>query len=307
MSDLDPEIRAFTEQLSADWQSHPPLSGLTMPEARAVAEAVRERWRAGGPAMARIEESLVATAAGPMRVRRYEPQGAAADAALVYLHGGGFTMFSIDTHDRLMREYAAAAGMAVIGLDYALSPEHKYPAALEQVTDFVRDHAARQPQVLLALGGDSAGANLALAAAVRLRDAGERGIVSALLLNYGAFGPDHSDEAEARFGGPGAILNRAEMETFWANYLSRPAQRLDPGVNLLEADLRRLPPALLVVPECDLLTEQSLAIANRMQQRAELRLYSGATHSFLEAMSVSALARQAIAESAAWLRGRLIG
>jgi acetyl esterase len=305
MTELDPEIRAFTQQLSADWRSHPPLGDLSLPEARAVAEQVRKRWRSGGPEMERVEEIAFPTAAGPMRVRIYQPKAEPAEAAMIYLHGGGFTMFSIDTHDRLMREYAAAAGITVIGLDYALSPEHKYPVALEQVLAFVRDRRGRNSGPI-ALGGDSAGANLALAAAARLRDAGEGDLVTALLLNYGAFGPGTSDAAEASYGGPDAVLNAAEMEYFWANYLARPGEYLDPSVNLLEANLKRLPPALLVVPECDILTEQSFMIAERIGARAELRVYSGATHSFLEAMSVAAVARQAIAESAEWLKSRLV-
>jgi acetyl esterase len=304
MREIDPEIRAFADLLAADWRSHPPLAGLTMAAARDVAEKVRERWRIGGPEMAQVTETTFPTACGPMRLRSYRPHGATAGAAMVYLHGGGFTLFSIDTHDRLMREYADASKLTVIGLDYALSPEHKFPVALEQVVGFVRALDGHPDVRTIALGGDSAGANLALSAAVALRDAGRGDLLRALLLNYGAFGPRHSDEAEALWGGPEAVLNRAEMEVFWDNYLAHPAGRLDPAVNLLDADLRRLPPALLVVPECDILAEQSHAIAERLGPRAETRVYSGATHSFLEAMSMSALARQAIAESAAWLRAK---
>jgi acetyl esterase len=305
VSELDPEIAAFVAQLSADWRSHPPLSTLSLPEARQVAEQVRSRWRVGGPEMERIEESLFAIAAGPMRVRCYKPFGAMRAAAMIYLHGGGFTMFSIDTHDRLMREYAAAAGISVIGLDYALSPEHKFPVALEQVLAFVDDHLARHDGGYLALGGDSAGANLALAAAVKMRDAGRGDTVRALLLNYGAFGPGTSDAAEQNFGGPNAVLNRAEMEYFWANYLTHPADARNPAANLLDAELHGLPPALLVVPECDILSEQSYVVVRKMGAVAELRLYPGATHSFLEAMRVSTLACDAIANSSQWLRAQL--
>ncbi|MCB2073784.1 MAG: alpha/beta hydrolase fold domain-containing protein [Novosphingobium sp.] len=305
MTELDPEIRAFTELLSAGWREHPPLSELSLPEARAVAEKVRERWRAGGPEMERTEEADFPTPAGPMRVRRYVPADASDTASIVYLHGGGFTFFSIDTHDRIMREYASAAGIEVFGLDYALSPEHKFPVALEQALAFVRDLADRNAGAGLILAGDSAGANLALSAAARLRDEGKNGLISGLVLNYGAFGPGNSDEAERRFGGPDAILNRAEMEYFWNNYLQGEEDYRNPAANLLEADLSGLPPVLLVVPECDILTEQSHAIAGKLGPQAELRVYPGATHSFLEAMSVSSLARRAIAETALWVRERL--
>src|SRR5437870_13621625 len=95
-----------------------------------------------------------------VRIRCYGHCPNAGERALIYLHGGGWTLFSLDTHDRVMREYAARAGMIVAGVDYALSPEAKYPVALEQVVAVARDLAPRS----IAIGGDSAGANLALAA-----------------------------------------------------------------------------------------------------------------------------------------------
>lgn len=299
MTGLDPEIAAFAAALSAEWGKYPSLDGLSPPEKRAIAEEVRRPFRQGGPELP-CREGALPTPAGPMRWRAYTPEGA--DGTLVYLHGGGFTMFSIDTHDRLLRELAAASGMTVIGLDYALAPEHRYPVALEQVLAFVRDWRAARPGGWLALGGDSAGANLALAAAVRLRDAGEGDAVRALVLNYGAFGPAHSDAAEAAFGGPGAVLNRDEMVQFWAAYAGQPADRLDPCLDLLHADLCGLPPALLVVAECDILAEQSHAVAVKLGESAEIRVFSGATHSFLEAVASAELARRAFAETGLYLR-----
>lgn len=302
---MDPEIKAFSDQISAAWAQHPAIETLPFPEARRVAELVRAPLREGGPAMLETHDHTFEGGPVPLRYRVHIPPNARTDAALVYMHGGGFTLFSIDSHDRLMREYAAAASIPVIGLDYALSPEFRFPVALEQIVAFVQATHRLPPFMDLApdivLGGDSAGANLALAAALRLRDRGEDSRLRALLLNYGAFSPATTDEAEERLGGPGAVLNRAELGYFWGNYLSSSEDATNPLANLLRANLEGLPPSLLVVPDLDVLSEQSFAMADKLGDRAEVRVYRGAIHSFLEAMATSRLARQAIAETSEWL------
>jgi acetyl esterase len=307
---IDPEIAIFVDEMRRAWASHPPFMSLPVAEARSVAETVRARWRTGGPDMRQTLDLTAATAAGPLRIRLYDPGAPNPGPALVYLHGGGFTLFSIDTHDRLMREYAAAGNFRVIGVDYPLSPEARYPKALDQLValaGWLDEGGADRLGVdrsKVAFGGDSAGGNLAMATALRLRDAGARLQPMALLLNYGAFDTRCSDEAEARLGGPDAVLNRAEMAYYHANYLGDDPYREDPYARPILADLADLPPTFLVVPECDVLSEQSLAMAARMAEaglEVSSKVYPGATHSFLEAMSVARVAREAIADGAAWL------
>src|SRR4051812_45723488 len=135
--ELDPEIAIFVERLSAAWAEHPPFDSLPIEQARRVAEQVRAPWRESGPIMARTVEHSVPTSSGPLRVRLYDPGLPSPAPLLIYLHGGGFILFSIDTHDRLMREYAAAGNFAVMGVDYPLSPEARYPAALNQIVELV--------------------------------------------------------------------------------------------------------------------------------------------------------------------------
>lgn len=309
---LDPEISIFVRSLSAAWADHPPLESLPIEQARQVAEQVRAPWRSGGPRMVRTLEHHIPTSGGPVRVRLHDPGVARPAPTLIYLHGGGFIFFSLDTHDRLMREYAAAGRFAVLGVDYPLSPEAPYPEALDRMVDVVawlREHGFEQLGIdpgRLAIGGDSAGGNLSVATALRLRDGGVADWLKGLLLNYGAFGPECSDEAESRFGGPGAVLQRVEMDHYFASYLG--SDRLmspDAYAAPLRADLRGLPPALLVIPECDLLAEQSFAMAKRMKLAGldvTSIVYPGATHSFLEAMSIAEIARRAIREGADWVR-----
>ena len=313
-AELDPEIASFVAEMQRAWSAYPPFTTLPLDEARAVAEQVRAPWRQGGPEMAHTIEHVIETAAGPLRIRVYDPGIEAPAPALLYLHGGGFTIFSIDTHDRLMREYAAAGGFAVIGVDYPLSPEARYPVALDLTVGLI-DWLGEQGATIgvdadrLAIGGDSAGANLALAAALKLRDRDTPVPLKGLLLNYGAFGAPCSDAAEARFGGPGSVLDRAEMEYYFANYLGTAHAALDdPYARPIMGDFHALPPAFLVIPDCDILSEQSHAVhagfaAAGVEVRSEV--YVGATHSFLEAMSVAEVARRAIADGAAWVRARL--
>src|SRR5690606_5269380 len=129
------------------------------------------------------------------------------------------------THDRLMREYAEAGRFAVIGVDYPLSPEHKYPEALDRIEAFMLwlrahgDELGVDPS-RLAMGGDSAGANLCFATSLRLREKGAIGTVRAILSNYGYFTPEISDRAEARFGGSGSIMDRVEAQSYYVNYLA---------------------------------------------------------------------------------------
>lgn len=310
--ELDPEISIFVEQMAKAWAKHPPFMTLPIEEARRVAEQVRAPWRANGPQMARISEHLVPTSGGPLRVRLYDPGLSDLAPALIYLHGGGFILFSLDTHDRLMREYAAAGNFLVLGVDYPLSPEVRYPTALNQIVELIDWLYAEGGEALginpdrLAIGGDSAGGNLSVAAALRLRDRGTPDRLKGLLLNYGAFATECSDEAEARFGGSDAVLQRAEMDHYYESYLGAEGlAQPEPYAAPLLADLKDLPPAFLAIPECDLLAEQSYAMADRMKlARVDVTsvVYPGATHSFLEAMSIAQVARRAIEDGANWVK-----
>lgn len=311
--DLDAEVRAFVRAMGAAWASHPDLSTVTPAEARRIADDVREPWTRGGPSMAETVEHRIATDTGSVRVRCYDPGPPGPKPGLVYLHGGGWSIFSLDTHDRVMRELASRAGAVVVGVDYALSPEARYPVALGQVRDvlrFLRSNGGSlgvDPE-RLAVGGDSAGANLSVAACLSLRDAGEAPLPAGMLLVYGVFDRRSSPEAIARYGGDGYMLGASEMEQFWANYLEDDRQAEDPLVCPVRAELAGLPPAFLVVPSCDLLAEQSHRMAERLREagvETALEAYEGATHSFLEAVSVSSLADRALEDAARWLRSIL--
>lgn len=312
-SDLDPDVRRFIQSIGAAYARYPDFSQLPHATARKAAEEVRAPWAAGGPTMAATLDRTIPSRHGALRIRVHQPGTDAKRPALIYLHGGGWTLFSIDTHDRLMREYAARADVVVVGVDYALSPEAKFPTAIEQVVDAVRwiRHKGADLGIdssRLALGGDSCGANLSIATALMLRDAGEGQAVRAVVLNYGAFDRSCSDESRRRYGGEGYMLGADEMDSFWRNYLRDEADAGNPLACPLHARLEGLPSTLLVIPECDLLTEQSFALERALRAAGvPVRAveYKGASHSFLEAVSISALSDLALCDSASWLRETL--
>ena len=311
--DIDADIRRFVAETGAAYAAGGPFDQLSFPEQRQLAERVRTPWRQGGPAMARTENLVVETPHGPVRVRLHDPSPRSPKPVLIYLHGGGWTLFSLDTHDRVMREYAAAADMVVVGVDYTLSPEAKFPVALEQVEAVIawlRGAAAGHgiDAGRIAIGGDSAGACLSMATALKLRDLGEGGLIKALLAIYPVFDTRVSDEAARRYGGDRYMLTTAELAGFWRNYLGAPADADNPLARPMLANLAGLPPTCLTIAECDILAEQGLAMAERLGAAGvEVRsdVYAGATHSFLEAVSIASVARKAIDDGAAWLRDTL--
>ena len=293
---LTPEIVEFTRRMAADAAAHPRRDRVPVAEARRIAP----------------------TRHGPVRLRLYQPEGCASAETgapapvLIYLPGGGWTLFDIDTHDRVMREYAHRTGIAVAGIDYTRAPEAKFPQAIEEITDTVAWLAAQAPTLgidptAMLLGGDSAGANLTVAVALGLRGAGTprlRGMV----LNYGVYDPCALRGSTLRFGGGDLPLSSHVMQWFTWTYLRHAGQINDRRVRVLGADLTGLPPALLVVADHDLLFDENLDMATALKAygvSADLRVYPGTVHSFLEAVAIAPVAAAAFNDSAAWMRALL--
>ena len=299
----DPHIRRFVDAINAAYVEHGAPAGASMATRRQVAERVRTPWREGGPIMAETRELDM----GGVRLRLHRPVEGENLPVMLYIHGGGWVLFSIDTHDRLMREYAARAGIAVLGIDYSLSPESKFPVALEECAAAL-DWIAAQANALgldadrVLIGGDSAGANLSVATCLLQRQRG-RPLPIAMLLNYGAFSPEHMS-SYGQFGADYS-LESDEMDAFWEAYVDGPDQLADPLVAPCSADLTGLPPAFLAIAECDILADCNVAFAAALEEAGvptRAVNYRGATHSFLEAVSIAPLAGRALDEQAAWIR-----
>ena len=308
-ADLDPDVRRFIQGMAESIARHPQFDSAPFPLRRRWAEEARAPWTQGGPSMFEVLNPEVPTRHGYVRLRIQRPARGELPG-LVYLHGGGWTLFSIKTHDRVMREYATRARCCVIGVDYALSPEQKFPVALEQVVDVVRWLAEQGDRLgvdtsRLAIGGDSAGANLSVAAALVLKELHSTPPLRGLVLNYGAFTTQCSAEACVRYGGPEYMLGCEEMSQYWRNYLRSDADAQNPLACPLLASLGGLPPAFLASAECDILGEQSVQLAARLRSAgvpAQRAVYRGASHSFIEAMSIADVSNQALDDASDWLK-----
>jgi acetyl esterase len=310
---LDPEIREFVRQLSASWREHPPLSSVPLSEQRRIADLVRVRWKRGGPVMARTAEHQMPFHGDSVRIRVLNPTDSAPKPALIYLHGGGWTIFSIETHDRIMREYAARAGVVAVAVDFSLSPEVKFPRALEEALEVVRWLQLHGSDLgidasRLSIGGDSAGAAMSVAVSTMLRDAGQPDVIKAMLLLYGCFDAACDTASYSHYEQGGYLWDRGEMKGLWNNYLRDTRDEMNPLACPIHADVEGLPPAFLLVPECDVMYDECITMGEKMRRAgvlAQTSVYPGTTHNFLEAVSIARVADRAFAESSMWLADML--
>lgn len=311
---VDPQIAEFMRLMAKDAAQYPRRDTLPIEEGRANAEKVRLPWAQGGPQMARTVNTEVATRHGKVRVRIHYPAERRLPGAFMYIHGGGFVLFSIDTHDRVMREYAERAGIVVIGIDYTRAPEAKFPQPLEECVDVLRWIAAQARELSidadqLFVGGDSAGANLSMGTALTLRDEGQGGLIKGIVLNYGGFSSNLFRNSVVRYGAGDYGLSLHMMIWFRGLHIRHGKDFFDPRVDIMRADLRQLPPVWMVVTECDPLHDDSIELERLLKAAGvdvSAKVYRGTVHSFLEAVSISDAAVQAFEDTAAWLHGERV-
>ena len=263
---------------------------------RAEYRAERALWNEGGPTMARTDDHHIRTAGVDVPIRIHRPTTEAVLPGLVFLHGGGFSLGDLDTHDRIMRVLAAAGGFAVIGVDYSLSPEVKFPQALHECAGIV-DHLASHGEEIgidgerLAIAGDSAGAVLTLGAGLLLRDepdsigadASSFSALRALLPIYGSHGL--VDSASRRlYGGDWDGMGMRDLSNLLGDYLPTPEDERSPLVAHLTADLTGLPPVFVAAAGLDPLRDDSRALARTLQRAGNdvhFEEYPHVLHSFL--------------------------
>ena len=312
---MDPEMAAFSAMMALRTQPielpSPPRSA-SFDEPRRLNDEPQAFLAEGGPAMAETREFWWPIRGRRLLLRLHRPARDANLPVLVYLHGGGWVWGSLDSHDRLMREYAAAAGCAVLGVDYALSPEAVFPQALEECAAVLR-HLAREGAALsldtsrILLGGDSAGANLAVATALLDSQAAAPVPLRGLLLNYGVFDHELVNSTYREFA-DGYGLTLAKMRFYWDAYCPEQLARLSPLVSPLRGELSRLPPTLLHVAELDVLAAENHAFAERLRRSGvelEMQVFPGTVHSFLRAVGRVGAADRAVAAAGTWLRRRI--
>jgi acetyl esterase len=304
---LHAKSKEFLDQFAASGM--PPLGSQPVPETR---EAFAGIAAFGGPpeSLAKVESRRIPGPGGEIPLRIYTPEGSGPFPAIVFFHGGGWVIGTLDTHDGVCRQIAKRAGAVVVSVDYRLAPEHKFPAAPEDcyaATLWVAENAAKigVDACRLAVGGDSAGGNLAAAVSLMARDRGKPKIAYQVLI-YPV--TEHSyDTASYRENADGYLLTKDSMVWFWNHYLRSPADGAQPYASPLRArDLKGLPPAMVVTTEFDPLRDEGEAYAERLRQAGvpvKLKRYDGLIHGFFMMTGFFPQALQAVDEAAAEIRG----
>lgn len=289
---------------------HPPFYTLTPQAARAAYAAASEILDLPRAALPRVQNLQVPTRDGQtLAARLYAPSTEPGLPVLLYLHGGGFTIGGIETHDSLCRQLALLSGAAVLSLDYRLAPEWRFPVAYDDTLDALHWLAANAAVLGLdaariALGGDSAGGTLAAATAIHVaRHGGPR--VALQLLFYPGCGALESTAAYHLYG-HGFLLDQATIEWFFEQSIDRHA-RHDPRWLLLEADAEGAAPAWIGLAECDPLADSAVAFGDTLRAAGvpvQLEIWRGVVHDFIkmgraipEARLAHAAAAQALKEA----------
>jgi acetyl esterase len=303
---VDPQIQALLDMGTGV----PATNTLSVADARAQYEA-RIALMAPAAEVAAVTERTISGPGGDLKLRIYRPAGQGPFPILAFFHGSGFVLCSLDTHDGMCRNLCAGAGCIVASVDYRLAPEHKFPAGLDDcvvATGWLAEHAAELEGDAgrLAVGGDSAGGNLAAAAALRIRDEAGPALCGQLLIypvtDYHTPGtPSYRANAE------GYGLTRDTMVWFWDHYLRDPADAAHPYASPLRArDFSSLPPALVVTAEYDPLRDEGEYYAEKLRaagSRVVMSRWAGVNHGFFFWAGLVDKAGDAIDESCAWLRG----
>lgn len=304
---LTPQMRSVIERMER--AGRPPLHTLAPAQARAAYEAGAGVLEIPKAAMARVEDLTVPARDGQaLPARLYAPTDGTGLPLLLYLHGGGFTIGSVATHDVLCRELARLAGCMVVSLDYRLAPEHKFPTAHDDAWDalqWLAQNAARlgADPARLAVGGDSAGGTLAAASAILARDAGLP--LSLQLLFYPGCAAHQDTPSHATYA-HGLVLEEPAISWFFANYVTTRAEREDWRFAPLHAsDVDGVAPAWVGLAECDPLVDEGVMYADMLRAAGvavDLEIYRGVTHEFIKMGRAIPEARQAHTDAARALR-----
>jgi len=301
-ADIDPEIlvaRALQGKVLPPFD----ITKLEPAEGRALINQVAAVLNDGLPAVEKIETFFIEGPGGPLRTRLYQPAGSAGRGAIYYVHGGAWFSCDVDTHDRVLRVLAAESGLNVFAIDYRLSPEHVFPAALDDSLAGLRwlqeNAAAHGLGQTIAVAGDSTGATLALGVMLMERDAGRPLPVAAALLG-GSFAPNLSTASRERYA-QGYGLTAARMDWYWTRYLGPLADAPPVLAAPLHAEFHGLPPCYIGTGECDVLADDSRMIAAAMGKAGvdvTLEVWPGLTHGVLQMTRDVRAAHEALARVA---------
>jgi acetyl esterase len=303
---LDPQLQPLLDAIAST--PGPPPEQLSVVENRRLHREMASM--AVGPEVGKVADQVVPTPSGPIAVRVYRPESVGESMPLlVWFHGGGFVIGDLDTADPTARDLCAGAGVVVASVDYPLAPEHPFPAAPEAcwaATTWLAEHATKlgADPSRVAVGGDSAGANLATVTAHLARDRQGPPLAFQLLVYpvtdmVGSF-------PSMRENGDGYLLTRPMMDWFHRHYLGDSGDPQDPLASPIYAgDMAGLPPALIITAEFDPLRDEGEAYGERLRlagTQATVSRYDGMIHGFFGMTAHLDAARRGVAEAVAALR-----
>ncbi len=310
MSALHPQVVAILERVAQS--TLPPYYEVPAAVARRLYRDTRGALTPDPPAVESVQLLMAPGKAGPVPVRAYRPRGAGKDEilpALVYLHGGGWVIGDLDTHDVVCRTLCNGARCAVFSVEYRKAPEAPFPAAVDDCFSalsfvFSNSRSFNINSRQIAVGGDSAGGNLATVMALLARDGGGPAISFQLLIYPGV--DQRMQHPSVKRNGEGYLLTEKSMRYFRGFYLPDPKDWLDWRASpLLAKSLAKLPPAFVLTAGFDPLVDEGREYAERLRKEGvpvEYKNYADMVHGFITMGRVLDTANAALADCAAALK-----
>ena len=303
---VDPQVEAFLEQ----GRGLPQLHEMALADGRAMLAGMNAL--AGAPeAVHEITDRTIPGPAGGIPVRVYRPSDATSLPMLVFIHGGGFTMGDLDSHDSLCRALANASGCVLVAVDYRLAPEHPFPAGIDDAyaaATWVHEHAddLGGDAIRIAIGGDSGGATFATTVCAMARDQGGPPLAFQFLINPGGMDYDYG-RASVTENGAGYFITVDDLHWIEGQYFASPGDkerdwRAQPG---LAPDVSGLPPAIVLTAEYDPVRDQGRAYVDRLQAAGvtvEHHEYPGVIHGWVNMLGVIDAGQKALDDLAGALR-----
>jgi acetyl esterase len=305
---VHPQARALLDQIAA--LNRPPIEQIPLPEIRAYFEESFARLAGTPVEVGAVRDVEAPGPRGPIPIRVYTPEGERTVRPLfVYYHGGGYVCGSRESYDAVCRLLTRESGCVVASVDYRLAPEFPAPGPFEDcwaATEWLVAHAAElgADATRLAIGGDSAGGGIAANVALKARDTGGPAIAHQLLVYPNV--TNGADSESFRKYGEGHFLTAERIAFYYRSYIPTKEHAETPYTYALRAEsLRGLPPATIVLAECDPLYDQGVAYAERLRADGvpvELRVYEGMIHAFFSFIGIFDDGRRAVTEA-----GRAVG
>jgi acetyl esterase len=305
---LDPQAKAVFDYVGIT--SRPPIETLTPQEARDGFRALAEARRPLTPeSVHQVRDVRIARADGEIPVRIYTPNSPAPAPALIYFHGGGWVLGDLDSHDHVCRAIANSVPCVVVSVDYRLAPENKFPSAVHDsyaAVEWIADHASDLgiDPARIAVGGDSAGGNLAAVVCQMARDRRGPKLAFQLLIYPATDTKMRFPSVDENAAGP--LLTKPATNWFINHYLNGEEDHGNPLASPnLTADLRDLPPAFVLTAECDPIRDEGEDYARRLQEagvRTKMVRYAGMPHGFFSFASALDVGKRAFSDATAELR-----